>query len=118
MRIDVARGARVILEDGCELKTGCRIEANAGTIRIGRHARIGERAILVARVGIDVGARCDVGDWVVIADAEPTFADEAAPVTLGDGARIGLHAAVVAGATVAPGEIVEPYETRAPRRPA
>jgi len=69
VRIDVARGARVILEDGSELKTGCRIEASAGTIRIGR------------------------------------------------GARIGLHAAVVAGASVGPGEVVEPYETRAPRRP-
>jgi acetyltransferase-like isoleucine patch superfamily enzyme len=65
-----------------------------------------------------VGAGCEVGDWAVIADAEPAFAERAAPVRLGDGARIGLHAAVVAGATVAPGEIVAPYETRAPRRSA
>ena len=113
VRIDVARGACVILEDGCELAERCRIQAHAGTVRIGPGARIGERAVLVARAGIDVGARCDVGDWAVIADAEPAFAPEAAPIILGDGARIGLHAAIVAGATVAPGEVVEPYETRA-----
>jgi len=118
VRIDVARGARVILEDGCELVENCRIDAHAGTVRIGPGARIGERAVLVARAGIDVGARCDVGDWAIIADAEPTYAPEATPITVGDGARIGLHAAVVAGATVAPGEVVRPYETRAPRRPA
>ena len=54
----------------------------------------------------------------MIADAEPAFADDAAPVTLGEGARIGLHAAVVAGATVAPGAVVGAYETRAPRSSA
>jgi acetyltransferase-like isoleucine patch superfamily enzyme len=67
-----------------------------------------------------------VGDWAVIADAEPTFEDaerptrlqplRAAPVRIGDGARIGLHAAVPPGATIAPGAVVEPYETGAPRR--
>jgi acetyltransferase-like isoleucine patch superfamily enzyme len=118
VRITVAPGARVILEDGCALGERCRIEANAGTVRIGPGARIGERAVLVARAGIDVGAGCEVGDWAVIADTEPAFADEAAPVTLGDGARIGLHAAVVAGAIIAPGEVVGAYETRAPRRSA
>ena len=118
VRIAVAPGARVVLEDGCELGERCRIDAAGGTVRIGPGARIGERAVLVAHAGIDVGAGCDVGDWAIIADAEPAFADRPAPVRLGDGARIGLHAAVVAGATVAPGEVVEPYETRAPRSSA
>ena len=118
VRIDVAPGARVVLEDGCRLGERCRIEANGGTVRIGAGARIGERAVLVADAGIDVGAGCEVGDWAVIADAEPAFADGPAPVRLGDGARIGLHASVVAGATVAPGEVVAAYETRTPRRSA
>jgi acetyltransferase-like isoleucine patch superfamily enzyme len=118
VRITVAPGARVVLEDGCVLEEGCLIEAAAGTVRIGPGARIGERALLVARAGIDVGAGCDVGAWAMIADTEPAYAERAAPVRLGDGARIGLHAAVVAGATVAPGEIVGAYETRAPRRSA
>ena len=118
VRIDVAPGARVILEDGCALGERCRIQASGGVVRIGPDARIGERSLLVAVAGIDVGARCDVGDWAIIADAEPAFADHPAPVRLGDGARIGLHAKVLAGATVAPGEVVAPYETRAPRSSA
>jgi acetyltransferase-like isoleucine patch superfamily enzyme len=128
VRISVARGARLVLEDGCRLGVGCRIEASGGTVRIGPGASIGERAVLVALAGIDVGAGCVVGDWAVISDSEPTFADSerptrlqplrAAPVRLGDGARVGLHAAVLAGATIAPGAVVEPYETGAPRRSA
>jgi acetyltransferase-like isoleucine patch superfamily enzyme len=118
VRIDVAPGARVILEDGCSLGERCRIDAAGGTIRIGRHARIGERAMLTAVDGIEIGHGADDGDWAMIADAEPAFADAPRPVRVGDGARIGLHAAVLAGAEVAPGEVVGSYETRAPRRSA
>jgi acetyltransferase-like isoleucine patch superfamily enzyme len=126
VRISVARGARVVLEDGCRLGEGCRIEARGGTVRIGPGALVGERSVLVALAGIDVGAGAVIGDWAVISDAEPTFEDaerptrlqplRAAPVRIGDGARIGLHAAVPPGATIAPGAVVEPYETGAPRR--
>jgi acetyltransferase-like isoleucine patch superfamily enzyme len=126
VRISVASGARVVLEDGCRLGEGCRIEARGGTVRIGPGALVGERSVLVALAGIDVGAGAVVGDWAVISDAEPTFEDaerptrlqplRAAPVRIGDGARIGLHAAVPPGATIAPGAVVEPYETGAPRR--
>jgi len=118
VRVSVAPGARVVLEDGCRLGERCRIEANGGTVRIGPGARIGERAVLVADAGIDVGSGCDVGGWAVIADADPAFADAAAVTRVGDGARIGMHASVLAGATVAPGDVVAPYETRAPRRSA
>ena len=128
VRIDVASGARVVLEDGCRLGEGCRIGARGGTVRIGPGAVVGERSVLVALAGIDVGAGSVVGDWAVISDAEPTFDDaeqptrlqpvRAAPVRIGDGARIGLHAIVPPGATVAPGAVLGPYETGAPRRSA
>jgi hypothetical protein len=46
-------------------------------------------------------------------------------VRLGEGAQIGMHAAILVGAQIAPGEVVAPYETRsgdqdtrAPRRSA
>jgi len=115
VRIDVARGARVILEDGCSLGERCRIDADSGVVRVGRNARIGERAVLVSVAGIEIGAGADVGDWAVIADADPAFADAPAPVSIGDGARVGLHAAILAGATVAAGEEIAPYATRAVR---
>jgi acetyltransferase-like isoleucine patch superfamily enzyme len=118
VRVSVAPGARVVLEDGCRLGERCRIEAGGGTVRIGPGARIGERAMLVAVAGIEVGSGCDVGSWAVIADADPAFGDQPEITRVGDGARIGMHAAVLAGASVAPGDVVAPYETRAPRRSA
>jgi acetyltransferase-like isoleucine patch superfamily enzyme len=124
-RVSVARGASVVLEDGCALGEGCRIEAQGGTVRIGRGARLGPRSVLVALEGIDVGATAVVGAWAMIADAEPTYADperptrlqpvRTAPVRVGEGALIGTHAALLAGTAIAPGEVVAPYETRAPR---
>ena len=121
-RVSVAPGARVVLEDGCLLGEGCRIEAAGGTIRIGPHTRVGARALLVALAGIEIGAGCVIGEWAVIADHEPTYEDperptrlqplRAEPVRLGDGARVGAHAALLAGATVAPGELVGSYVTR------
>jgi acetyltransferase-like isoleucine patch superfamily enzyme len=122
VRVAVASGARVVLEDGCVLGAGCRIEAAGGIVRIGPGALIGSRALLVSLTGIDVGAGCVVGEWATIADHEPTYEDPERPtrlqplrtaaVRLGDGARIGAHAALLAGATIAPGEVVGSYETR------
>ena len=124
VRIAVAPGARVVLEDGCLLGEGCRIEAAGGAVRVGRGARLGSRSLLVSLAGIDVGADCSVGEWAVIADHEPTYEDperptrlqplRVEPVRLGDGARIGAHAALPAGATVPPGAVIGSYETRAP----
>ncbi len=124
-RVAVAPGARVVLEDGCLLGEGSRIEAAGGVVRIGPGARIGSRAVLVAASGIDVGAECVVGEWAMIADAEPTFGDperptrlqplHAEPVRIGDGARIGAHAKLLAGTVLAPGAVVASYDTRAPR---
>jgi UDP-3-O-[3-hydroxymyristoyl] glucosamine N-acyltransferase len=119
VRIAIAPGARVVLEDGVVLGEGARIDAEGGTIRIGAAARLGERSVLVALTGIDVGAGCVIGDWALISDAEPGFEDverpireqplRTAPVRLGDGARIGPHAKVLAGAAIPRDAQVEPY---------
>jgi acetyltransferase-like isoleucine patch superfamily enzyme len=119
VRIDVAKAARVVLEDGSLLGERCRIEASGGTVRIGPGARLGARSVLAAHAGIDVGADCVVGEWVLIADTGPTYDDpemptrlqppRAEPVRIGDRARIGAHAAVLAGAAIAPGAVVGSY---------
>jgi acetyltransferase-like isoleucine patch superfamily enzyme len=124
VRIAVAPGARVLLEDGCLLGEGSRIEAAGGTVRVGPGARLGARSLLVALAGIDVGAGCTVGEWAVIADHEPTYEDSERPtrlqplraeaIRLGDGARIGAHATLRPGATIEPGAVIGSYETRAP----
>lgn len=120
VRIAVAPGARVVLEDGCRLGERCRIEARGGTVRIGPRALIGERSILVALAGIDVGADSAVGAWAALTDAEPTYADperptrlqplRAVPIRIGDRARVGPHTALLPGAAIAPGAMVGAYE--------
>jgi acetyltransferase-like isoleucine patch superfamily enzyme len=123
--VHVARGARVDatagvrLGDGCLLGPGCRIEAAAGHVDIGPHARLGERSVLVALAGIFVGEDAVVGEWAVLSDAFPDAPDverpvrlqalHALPIHVGARARIGAHAALGAGARIAPGDVVASY---------
>ena len=72
-------GARVVLEDGCLLGEGCRIEARAGVVRIGAGAELGERAVIVALAGVEIGTAAVVGDWALIADHEPGVRGPRAP---------------------------------------
>ena len=124
--VHVARGARVRVDggrvrlgDGCLLGPGCRVEAAGGTVEIGAGTRLGERSVIVALSAVTVGAGATVGEWAVLSDVEPSSADVEIPVRLqplrprpiavGDGARIGAHAALGAGAQVAPGAAVGSY---------
>jgi acetyltransferase-like isoleucine patch superfamily enzyme len=124
--VQVARGARiriaggrVRLGDGCLLAPRCRIEAPGGTVEIGAGARIGERSVIVALSEVTVGARAVVGEWAVLSDVEPAGPDVEVPVRLqtlaprpiavGEGARVGAHAALGSGARVAAGAAVGSY---------
>jgi acetyltransferase-like isoleucine patch superfamily enzyme len=112
-------GGRVRLGDGCLLGPGCRVEAAGGTVEIGAGARLGGRSVIVALSAVSVGAGATVGEWAVLSDLEPSGGDVETPVrlqalrprpiTVGDGARIGAHAALGAGARVAPGAAVGSY---------
>ena len=126
-RVHVAPGARlriaapgtVTLGDGVLLGPGCRIEATGGTVTIGDGARLGARSVVVALTGVTIGAEAVVGDWAMITDAEQTAPDVESPIRaqpvvprpvhIGAGARIGAHAAILAGATVAERKAVGSY---------
>ena len=134
--VQVARGARVRVDggrvrlgDGCLLGPGCRIEAAGGTVSIGAGARLGERSVIVALSEVTVGAGAVVGEWAVLSDVDPAGADVELPVRLqalspepiaiGDGARVGAHAALGSGARVAAGAAVGSYAVvPTPPRPA
>ncbi|MGI8621963.1 MAG: acyltransferase [Solirubrobacteraceae bacterium] len=113
---EVAVGARVTLGDGCVLGDGCRLHVRAGTVRIGAGAILGERCVLLAHAGIDVGDRCVLGDEVVLVDVAHRHDDperptrqqalDAAPISVGAGARLGPRAVVERGVSVPPGATV------------
>jgi acetyltransferase-like isoleucine patch superfamily enzyme len=116
-RVNVARGAQVVLGDDVVLGPGSRIEARAGVVRLGAGARLGERAVIVALAGVEIGAGAVVGDWAAISDARPTWSDaetairrqplRAAPLRVGERAEVGIHAAV--SAPVGDDAVVGPY---------
>ena len=128
VRIVAAPGARVVLEDGCRLGDGVRIEARAGVVRIGAGAELGERVVIVALAGVEIGPRAIVGDWTAISDHAPGYEDperpvrlqpvHSAPITVAARARIGAHAVIGAGARVeadvAPYEVVEAAPASSP----
>ena len=119
VRIRVAGAGRVELDAGAVLADGARIDAPGGTVRIGRGARLEERAVISAHAAVELAPDAVVGPWALVTDAGPTWEDperpvrlqpqRAAPARLGQGARIGPHAVVGAGVTVAAGAVVAPY---------
>jgi acetyltransferase-like isoleucine patch superfamily enzyme len=118
-RIAVDKDSTVRLCDGCFLGAGSRIHAVGGNVVVGKKALLGERSVIVALSGVTLGPRCVLGDWALVSDAEPGFDDselpvreqplERAPVHVGEGARIGAHAAVLSGVTVTPWAVVASY---------
>jgi acetyltransferase-like isoleucine patch superfamily enzyme len=116
VRVEAARGARVVLERGVELGAGSRIHAR-GDVVMRAGARLGERAVIVCGSRVEIGAGAVVGDWAVVSDVLPSFRRVEVPVrsqpvrvtrvVIGPGARWGPHAAV--SASVRPGAVVEPY---------
>jgi acetyltransferase-like isoleucine patch superfamily enzyme len=110
---DVAPGGRVVLGDGAALGDGCRMHVAAGAVvAVGAGTRLGERCAITAHERVTIGARCLLGDEVVLMDAEPRTDEverpireqglRTAPVTVGDDARIGPSAALGPGARVPP----------------
>ena len=106
--IRIAKGAEVVLGDGVHLGTGCRLEAHAGTLRLGARTVVGPRAFVVSLAGMDVGEDCTIGDFAGV--GVPGAPGRRGAVTIGARSRIAAHATVDSGATVAPGSVLASYE--------
>jgi acetyltransferase-like isoleucine patch superfamily enzyme len=122
VRIHVAPGAQLVLGDAVTVGRGTRLTVNAGTLRIGDGAHIGERCSIVVQERVDIASGARIADWVSITDVEPVFDDperpvrlqgvRARPVVVGEQAVVDLAANLTAGASVAPRARVEPHEVR------
>jgi acetyltransferase-like isoleucine patch superfamily enzyme len=122
VRINVARGAQLVVGDGVHVGRGSRLTVQAGTLRIGNGAHIGERCTVVVHERVDIAPHARIADWVSITDFEPVFDDPERPVRLqgvrgkpvvvGEAAVVDLAANLTAGARVAPRTRVAPREVR------
>lgn len=117
VRFHLGPGTSLTLDDGVQLGDGCRFHLAPGAAAsIGAGSVLGERCAVSLQAGATIGARCVLGDEVVLTDFEPVADDpetplrevalDAAPITVGDGARIGPSAALLLGARVPPGGTV------------
>jgi acetyltransferase-like isoleucine patch superfamily enzyme len=92
---------------------GTRFHVRGATVRIGAGARLGERCVILAHAGIDVGDGAVLGDDVVLVDFAHRTDDpetpvrhqglDARPIVIGAGAVIGHRAVVERGAVVPAG---------------
>jgi acetyltransferase-like isoleucine patch superfamily enzyme len=140
VRFDVARGARVVLGDGCRVGAGTRFHVASGEVRVGPGASLGERCVISAHERVVIGERAMLGDEVVLIDSDHEIGDVerpvrlqglvTSPVTIGPeavlddavtvlrGREIGRGAHVVARGVVSrdvpPGALVEGVPARAP----
>ncbi len=113
---DVGGAARIVIEDGAVVGAGTRIHARAGEVRVGAGTVLGERCVILAHAGVEIGAGCDLGAEVVLVDFEHRHDDverptreqalAAAPIRIGADARIGVRAVIERGARIAPGGTV------------
>jgi acetyltransferase-like isoleucine patch superfamily enzyme len=97
VRIEVARGARLWLGDGCVLGAGSRVLVRGGSVRIGPGAQLDDDCRVVAHAGVTIGSRCVLGPQAAVMDSEPVIGE----VVIGDGVVLGPGAVVLAGARVA-----------------
>jgi len=119
VRLHLDRGARLVLGEGAWLGDRSTVRAG-GEVRIGAGTLIGPESVLAARELVSIGANCLLGDEAMASDCALTVEDAqrpdgerpltVRPVRVGDGARIGPRACLLAGAEVAPGAVVGPRE--------
>jgi acetyltransferase-like isoleucine patch superfamily enzyme len=120
--LDVAPGGHLALDDGVALGDGTRVHVAEGAIvTIGPGTRLGASCVITAHASVAIGARCLFADEVVLIDSEPQAGDaerplreqglSATPISVGDEARLGPCAALLAGARVHAGEHVGAHAT-------
>jgi acetyltransferase-like isoleucine patch superfamily enzyme len=119
VQFQVAPDGELVVGDGClvgqrtriVVASGCRVELGAGCV-------LGERCTIVAHSGVTIGAGAQLAHGAVIVDFDHVFDDverpireqplASTPVTIGEGARVGLGATVLRGVTIGARAIVDP----------
>jgi acetyltransferase-like isoleucine patch superfamily enzyme len=117
VRLRFRGDGRLVLGPGAWLGDRCTVVAG-GSVVIGAGSLVGPESVLSAAQSVCVGERCLLGDEVMISDRALTVEDALGParpvvvrpVVVGDGARVGPRACLLAGAHVRAGAVVGPRE--------
>jgi acetyltransferase-like isoleucine patch superfamily enzyme len=117
VRLRLEPGARLVLGEGAWLGDGSTVRTS-GEVRIGAGTLVGPECLLAARELVSIGAGCLLGDEAMASDCALTVEDAmrvdgsrplvVRAVRVGEGARIGPRACLLAGARVAVGAVVDP----------
>lgn len=109
--IQVARGARLVLEAGAVITVGARIVVRDGVLRIGAGAYVGPHATLVAYTDVFIGPRVLIGERVSIHSEDhgpvgdrDTF--RVAPVEIGADVWVCAGTVVSKGSTIGAGTTI------------
>lgn len=97
-------GKDVIIQMGCYVYY-------RGNLIVGDYTMINRACVLDSRGGLHIGERVNISPYVQIYTAQhdvnsPTFAEERAPVNIGDYAWISTRATILPGVTVEEGAVV------------
>jgi acetyltransferase-like isoleucine patch superfamily enzyme len=99
---EVARGARLVLEDGCAIGEGTRFHVTGGVLRLGPGTVLGDRCVFRIAAGADLGAGCRLADEAVLLDSG-SLAGAVAPIVLGERVRVGSRTVVHGGSRIGDG---------------
>jgi acetyltransferase-like isoleucine patch superfamily enzyme len=109
--IQVARGARVVLEAGAVLNVGARVVVRDGVLTIGAGAYVGPHVTLVAYTDVVIGPRVLIGERVSIhsEDHGPVGDRDrfrVAPIEIGADAWICAGTVISKGSTIGAGTTI------------
>lgn len=110
---DLTEGGVLDIAPDAVIGDGTRFHVRGATVTVAAGARLGERCVILAHAGIEIGAGAVLGDDVVLVDFAHRHDDpevpvrqqglDARPVRVGAGAVIGHRAVVEAGGHVPAG---------------
>lgn len=110
------RGSFIRIGDRVSMRSGVVIDAQSGTIEIGRNVSLNDHAVLLGHGGIRIGDDVRIAAHVVMASFEHGFADRDTvirrqpltkkPIVIDDDVWIGAGAKVLGGAHIARGCVI------------
>src|SRR3546814_523963 len=110
------KGASIRIGERVSMRSGVILDAQSGSIEIGRNVSLNDHAVLLGHGGIRIGDDVRIAAHVVMASFEHGFSDRDTiirrqpitkkPIVVGDDVWIGAGAKILGGAHIAEGCVI------------